>query len=46
VSCVVSDTGHLSAEQVRQRVLGTPEPELLPPDVDPEDKGAKGKKRK
>ncbi|MFY0530420.1 hypothetical protein ACN28I_47035 [Archangium gephyra] len=46
VSCVVSDTGHLTAEQVRERVLGTPEPELLPPDVDPDDKGAKGKKRK
>lgn len=25
VSCVVADTGHLSPEQVRQRVLGAPE---------------------
>ncbi|ATB26969.1 hypothetical protein [Melittangium boletus] len=25
VSCVVADTGHLSAEQVRERLLGTPE---------------------
>ncbi|HEX5746422.1 MAG TPA: hypothetical protein VFZ09_09260 [Archangium sp.] len=46
VSCVVSDTGHLTAEQVRERVLGTPEVELTPPDVDPADKGGKGKKRK
>ncbi len=42
VSCVVSDTGHLTAEQVRQRVLGIPEPELK----DEADKGGKGKKRK
>lgn len=45
VSCVVADTGHLSPEQVRQRVLGTPDPEL--PEVDEEDdRGGKGKKRK
>jgi len=25
VSCVVADTGHLSAEQVRERLLATPE---------------------
>ncbi|WP_164017185.1 hypothetical protein [Pyxidicoccus trucidator] len=30
VSCVVSDTAHLSAEQVRDRVLGLPEPEAAP----------------
>ncbi len=42
VSCVVSDTGHLSAEQVRDRILGAPEPEPGPED----DKGGKGKKRK
>ncbi|MCY1076756.1 hypothetical protein [Archangium lansingense] len=45
VSCVVSDTGNLSAEEVRERVLGNPEP-ALPPDVDLDDKGSKGKKRK
>lgn len=44
VSCVVADTGHLSPEQVRQRVLGTPEPELPAPDAD--DRGGKGRKRK
>lgn len=43
VSCIVADTGHLSAEQVRQRVLGTPEPEL--PGADDKGRGAKGKKR-
>ncbi|MFL5351585.1 hypothetical protein [Archangium sp.] len=41
VSCVVADTGHLSAEQVRQRVLGTPEPEL--PKAGSEGKGRKRK---
>ena len=40
VSCVVSDTAHLSAEQVRQRVLGSPEPEAS----GREEKG-KGKRR-
>jgi hypothetical protein len=30
VSCVVADTQHLSPEQVRERVLGTPEPEPAP----------------
>jgi hypothetical protein len=44
VSCVVADTGHLSAEQVRQRVLGTPEPELS--EAESEDRGGKGRKRK
>ena len=39
VSCVVADTGHLSAEQVRQRVLGTPEPEPGP-------REGRGKKRR
>ena len=27
VSCIVADTGALSAEQVRDRVLGAPEPQ-------------------
>lgn len=45
VSCVVADTGHLSPEQVRQRVLGTPEPEL-PGGNAPEVRGGKGGKRK
>ena len=36
VSCIVSDTGHLSAEQVRQRVLGT---------AGPDGRDSKGKKR-
>jgi predicted nuclease of restriction endonuclease-like RecB superfamily len=44
VSCVVADTGHLSPEQVRQRVLGAPEPQ--PPGGDEADRDAKGKKRK
>ena len=39
VSCVVADTGHLSAEQVRQRVLASREPE---PEEDEGDKGDKG----
>lgn len=30
VSCVVADTQHLSPEQVRERVLGAPEPEPAP----------------
>ncbi len=30
VSCVVADTQHLSPEQVRERVLGEPEPEPAP----------------
>lgn len=30
VSCVVSDTAHLSAEQVRDRVLGLPESSAAP----------------
>ncbi|WNG38441.1 hypothetical protein F0U60_35955 [Archangium minus] len=45
VSCVVADTGHLSPEQVRQRVLGTPDPEQPAPDEE-DDRGGKGKKRK
>ena len=44
VSCVVSDTGHLSAEQVRQRALGASE--ATPTEGAEEDKGGKGKKRK
>jgi len=30
VSCIVADTQHLSPEQVRDRVLGTPQPEPAP----------------
>ncbi|WP_224367143.1 hypothetical protein [Hyalangium versicolor] len=30
VSCVIADTQHLSPEQVRDRVLGAPEPEQEP----------------
>ncbi len=30
VSCVVADTQHLSPEQVRERVMGAPEPEPEP----------------
>ncbi|HYH95192.1 hypothetical protein [Hyalangium sp.] len=30
VSCIVADTQHLSAEQVRERVLGAPEPAPKP----------------
>ncbi|HEX8438966.1 hypothetical protein [Archangium sp.] len=44
VSCVVADTGHLSPEQVRQRVLGASEPQ--PPARDEDERGGKGKKRK
>jgi hypothetical protein len=44
VSCVVADTGHLSPEQVRQRVLGAPESE--PSERDEDDRGGKGRKRK
>ena len=39
VSCVVADTGHLTPEQVRQRVLGAPE-------RGPADRSAQGKRRK
>ncbi|WP_257455905.1 hypothetical protein [Archangium lipolyticum] len=44
VSCVVADTGHLPPEQVRQRVLGAPEP--ASPERDEDDRNGKGKKRK
>ena len=44
VSCVVADTGHLSPEQVRQRVLGAPESESSERGED--DRGGKGRKRK
>jgi predicted nuclease of restriction endonuclease-like RecB superfamily len=44
VSCVVADTGHLSPEQVRQRVLGAPEPEQA--GANPDDRGGRGRKRK
>jgi predicted nuclease of restriction endonuclease-like RecB superfamily len=44
LSCIVADTGHLSPEQVRQRVLGAPEP--ASPEQDEEDRNGKGKKRK
>jgi hypothetical protein len=44
LSCIVADTGHLSAEQVRQRALGAPEP--TPPEAEEEDRGHKGKKHK
>jgi hypothetical protein len=30
VSCIVADTQHLSPEQVRERVLGAPEPAPAP----------------
>lgn len=30
VSCIVADTQHLTPEQVRDRVLGLPEPEEAP----------------
>jgi predicted nuclease of restriction endonuclease-like RecB superfamily len=42
VSCVVADTGHLSPEQVRQRVLGASESKP----TEREDGGGKGGKRK
>ncbi len=45
VSCAVADTGHLSAEQVRERVLGAPEPDSESEQEEGE-KGHKGKKRK
>lgn len=47
VSCVVSDTAHLSAEQVRDRVLGLPEAEESPDEGadDDRDDGDDGKKR-
>jgi hypothetical protein len=38
VSCVVADTQHLTPEQVRDRVLGKPEPE-------PEPQGRPAKRR-
>ncbi|QRN94110.1 hypothetical protein JRI60_33865 [Archangium violaceum] len=44
LSCVIADTGHLSPEQVRQRVLGAAEP--APPERDADDRNGKGKKRK
>jgi hypothetical protein len=48
VSCVVSDTAHLSAEQVRDRVLGLPEADEAtddPTDDDADADDAAGKKR-
>jgi hypothetical protein len=36
VSCVVADTAHLAPEQVRDRVMGAPEP--VPPLVEVTDK--------
>jgi hypothetical protein len=47
VSCVVSDTAHLSAEQVRDRVLGLPGSEVSPDDAgdDAGDDDDGGKKR-
>lgn len=39
VSCVVADTQHLTPEQVRERVLGSFEPE--PPPEAPRGKGGK-----
>lgn len=47
VSCVVSDSAHLSAEQVRDRVLRLPEPEAAPEEDAPgeADDGDTGKKR-
>jgi hypothetical protein len=47
VSCAVADTGHLSPERVRERVLGAPEADSEPEEEAAEhDKGHKGKKRK
>jgi hypothetical protein len=48
VSCVVSDTAHLSAEQVRDRVLGLPESSVAPGDApdDDADDDTGGKRRK
>ena len=49
VSCVVSDTADLSAEEVRDRVLGLPADEGTPEDADDGDDtgngGGGGKKR-
>jgi hypothetical protein len=45
VSCAVADTGHLSPEQVRERVLGAPEPDAAP-EAEEGVKGHKGKKLK
>jgi len=42
VSCVVADTAHLSAEQVRERLLGASPPAAAAP----EPEGGKTKKRK
>ena len=44
VSCVVSDTAHLSAEQVRDRVLGLPVSAATPDDT-ADDGGNTGGKR-
>ena len=44
VSWAVADTGHLSPDQVRQRVLGVPEPDAAPEEEG--EKGHKSKKRK
>lgn len=44
ISCVVSDTGRLPAEQVRERVLCASE--LETPKAAAEGKGARGRKRK
>jgi hypothetical protein len=48
VSCAVADTGHLSPEQVRERMLGAPEPDSGKEEEaeDGRDKSNKGKKRK
>jgi hypothetical protein len=43
VSCVVADTGHLPAEQVRQRLLGGPTAESSQDKADDKDKGRKRK---
>ncbi len=45
VSCVVADTAHLSPEQVRDRVMGAPEPVDAPPEAVDDAGGNGGKKR-
>ncbi|QSQ27721.1 hypothetical protein JY651_23680 [Pyxidicoccus parkwayensis] len=46
VSCVVSDTAHLSAEQVRDRVLGLPGPERARDAATDDDDGGDKKRGK
>lgn len=46
VSCLVADTGHLSPEQVRDRVLGVSEPAPTPEKTRGGDGAKASKKRK